>query len=113
LKTSWCIPPGQNGAFVAAMEDVLAVYARPYDKNRPIVCMDDKPYQLFSDSRESLPMKSRTHKRVDYEYIPNGTCSIFIFTEPLDCWCYVEAFRQRTKKDWAYRIQWLLNEQYP
>jgi hypothetical protein len=95
------------------MEDVLAVYARPYDKNRPVVCMDEKPYQLLSLSRPSIPMKSGKPWRVDYEYIRTGTCSIFIFTEPLSGWRYAQAFAQRTKKDWAHRIRWLLNEQYP
>jgi hypothetical protein len=95
------------------MEDVLAVYARPYNKNRPVVCMDEKPYQLLSLSRPSISMKSGKPGRVDYEYIKTGTCSIFIFTEPLSGWRYAQAFSQRTKKDWAHRIQWLLNEQYP
>jgi len=95
------------------MEDVLAVYARPYDKNRPVVCMDEKPYQLLSHTRKPLPMVSGKPYREDYEYIKIGTCSIFIFTEPLAGWRHAEAFPQRTKKDWAHRIQWLLNEQYP
>jgi len=94
------------------MEDVLAVYARQYDKKRPVVCMDEKPYQLLGHIREPLPMKPRAQERVDHEYIRNGTCSIFIFTEPLAGWRYAQAFPQRTKKDWAHRIQWLLNEQY-
>jgi hypothetical protein len=113
LKTCWCIPPHQNSAFVAAMEDVLAVYARPYDKNRPVVCMDEKPYQLLDSCRKSIPMKHGMPEREDYEYIRLGACSIFIFTEPLAGWRYAQAFEQRTKKDWAHRIQWLLNEQYP
>jgi len=75
--------------------------------------MDEKPYQLLSLSRPSIPMKSGKPWRVDYEYIRTGTCSIFIFTEPLSGWRYAQAFAQRTKKDWARRIQWLLNEQYP
>jgi len=95
------------------MEDVLAVYARPYDKNRPVVCMDEKPYQLLSHTAKPLPMEPGKPQRTDYEYIKIGTCSIFIFTEPLEGWRYAEAFPQRTKKDWAHRIQWLLNEQYP
>jgi len=41
----WCIPPEHNAAFVAAMEDVLEIYSRPYDKNFPVVCMDEKPLQ--------------------------------------------------------------------
>jgi len=113
LKTCWCIPPKQNSAFVAAMEDVLAVYARPYDKNRPVVCMDEKPYQLLCEKREPLPIKKGVLQKEDFEYKRNGTCSIFIFTEPLDCWRYVKASQQRTKKDWAAWIKWLLDKQYP
>jgi hypothetical protein len=58
-------------------------------------------------------MASGKTERADYEYIRMGTCSIFIFTEPLAGWRCARAFPQRTKKDWAYRIQWLLNERYP
>jgi hypothetical protein len=113
LKTCWCIPPEQNSAFVAAMEDVLAVYTRPYDKNRPVICMDEKPYQFTSLTRNPMPMKPGTPRREDYEYLRLGTCSIFIFTEPLSGWRYAQAFPPRTKKDWALRIKWLLDEQYP
>ena len=102
-----------NSAFVAAMEDVLSVYSRPYDKNKPVICMDEKPYQLLSHVREPLIMKKGKPVREDFEYLRNGTCSIFLFTEPLGSWRYAEAFSRRTKIDWAYRIQWLLNEQYP
>ena len=91
----------------------MAVYALQYDKNKPVICMDEKPYQLLSLSRPSIQMKPGTPERVDYEYIKTGTCSIFIFTEPLASWRYAQAFPQRTKKDWAGRIQWLLDEQYP
>jgi len=113
LKTSWCIPPEQNSSFVASMEDVLSVYARPYDKNRPVICMDEKPFQLLSDVLEPLPMKKGKTVREDFEYQRNGTCSIFLFTEPLAGWRHSEAFSRRTKIDWAHRIRWLLNEQYP
>jgi len=95
------------------MEDVLAVYSRPYNEKRPVICMDEKPYQFLSLGRNSMPMRPGSPLREDYEYIRLGTCSIFIFTEPLSGWRHAEAFPQRTKKDWARRIQWLLNEQYP
>jgi len=95
------------------MEDVLAVYALPYDEKRPVICMDEKPFQLTSLSRPSIPMEPRAPEREDFEYIRLGTCSIFLFTEPLGGWRYTEAFPQRTKKDWAHRIKWLLDEQYP
>jgi hypothetical protein len=58
-------------------------------------------------------MSQGTAQRIDYEYERKGTCSIFMFTEPLGSWRYAEAFPQRTKKDWAHRIKWLLDEQYP
>lgn len=54
MKKCWCIPPDQSAAFVAAMEDVLSVYARPYDEAFPVICMDEKPVQLFANARKSL-----------------------------------------------------------
>ena len=95
------------------MEDVLSVYARPYDENTPVICMDEKPYQLLDHAREPLPAEPGKPAREDFEYGRNGTCSIFIFTEPLNGWRHAEASPRRTKIDWAYRIRWLLNEQYP
>jgi len=113
LKAYWCIPPEQNSAFVAAMEDVLAVYTRPYNQQMPVVCMDEKPYQLLDHAREPLPSRPGSKEKVDYEYVRNGTCSIFIFTEPLTGWREAEALPRRTKLDWASKIKWLLDEQYP
>ena len=95
------------------MEDILAVYARPYDRNRPVVCMDEKPYQFLDDAREPLPMRPGSTEKVDCEYIRKGTCSIFIFIEPLAGWRYAQAFPRRTKADWAERIKWLLDIRYP
>jgi len=113
LKAYWCIPPGQNAAFVAAMEDVLEVYSRPYDPTRPVICMDEKPYQLLGEVREPIPAEPGEVKKVDSEYKREGTCSIFIFTEPLAGWRYAEAFEHRTKIDWAQRVKWVLDNQYP
>ena len=75
--------------------------------------MDEKPYQLLSYGLEPLPMEQGKPLREDYKYLRNGTCSIFIFVEPLGGWRYAEAFPRRTKIDWAQRIKWLLDEQYP
>jgi hypothetical protein len=95
------------------MEDVLAVYSRLYDEKTPVVCMDEKPYQLLDHICEPLPMEAGKPMREDYEYTREGTCSIFIFSEPLAGWRHAQALSRRTKRDWAHRIQWLLNEQYP
>ncbi len=40
LSKYWKIPPDGDAAFVAAMEDVLAVYQLPHDPLFPVVCMD-------------------------------------------------------------------------
>jgi hypothetical protein len=109
----WCIPPEQNAAFVACMEDVLDVYEQPYDENCPVVCMDEKPYQLLGEVRSPIPMKSGAPNRQDNEYKRNGTCSIFMFCEPLAGWRYAYARERRTKIDWAHEIKELLTVHYP
>jgi len=109
----WCIPPKQNAAFVSCMEDVLDIYKKPYDKDFPVICMDEKPYQLLSQVRDSILIKPGKPKREDNEYKRNGTCSIFMFTEPLAGWRHVHARRQRTKIDWALEVKELLTVHYP
>ena len=95
------------------MEDVLDVYQRPYDPDMPVVCMDEKPYQLLDEIRQPIPMKPGDIKKIDSEYKRCGVCSIFIFTEPLKGWRYVCVSERRTKKDWAEQIRILLDEHYP
>ena len=95
------------------MEDVLEVYSQPYDPEIPVVCMDEKPYQLLGEAREPLPAKPGSTEKVDNEYVREGTCSIFMFTEPLGGWRHTEALPRRTKKDWARMVKWLLDEQFP
>lgn len=65
------------------MEDVLDIYEMPYDSAVPVVCMDEKPYQLLGEVREPLPMRPGDTEKIDSEYVRNGTCSIFVFVEPL------------------------------
>jgi hypothetical protein len=95
------------------MEDVLAIYHRPYDKGFPVVCMDEKPFQLLGEKRPGIPMSRGKPERADNEYVRNGTCSIFLFTEPLGGWRHAKAFGYRTRIDWAKQIQWLLSDEYP
>jgi len=106
----WCIPPEQNAEFVAKMEDVLDVYALPYDEDCPVICLDEKPYQLLDESREPIPMKQGKPKRIDNEYKRIGTCSIFVMCEPLKGWHHANARGQRTAIDFAHEIDWLLSE---
>ena len=95
------------------MEDVLEVYSRPYDERRPVVCMDEKPFQLLAEARKGFTDKATGVRYEDNEYVRNGTCSIFLFTEPLAGWRHAEATQQRTRSDWATQVKWLLDEQYP
>ena len=62
-----------NGEFVAAMEDVLDLYAEPYDPHRPVVCFDETSTQLLAEVREPLPPQPGRRRRQDYEYRRGGT----------------------------------------
>ena len=95
------------------MEDVLAVYARRYDSVRPVVCMDEKPYQLLDHTRDPIPAVPGRARIEDHEYRRCGTCSIFVWVEPLRGWRHVDAQPRRTKIDWAHQIERLLTVDYP
>lgn len=95
------------------MEDVLAVYARPYDPARPVVCMDEKPYQLLDHVRDPIPAKPGQDLKQDSEYVRCGTCSIFCWVEPLRGWRRVDAQPHRTRIDWAAQVKHLLTVGYP
>lgn len=106
----WCIPPEQNADFVAKMEDVLDTYSLAYDENCPVICLDEKPYQLLDERREPIPMKQGKPERIDNEYERMGTCSIFVMCEPLKGWHHANARERRTAVDFAHEIDWLLSE---
>lgn len=95
------------------MEDILDVYAQPYDPQYPMICMDEKPFQMLDNVMAPLPVKPGSCEKVDYEYERKGTGSIFIFTEPLQSWRHVSVRNQRTRIDWAEEIDELLTVYYP
>ena len=113
MRQVWTIPPQHNAEFVAAMEDVLGVYARPYDPRRPVIVMDEKPLQLLADVRPMVPMSPGHPARQDAEYVRCGTCSVFVWAEPLKGWRRVEALEHRTRTDWAHQCEQLLTIDYP
>ena len=94
------------------MEDVLSVYARSYDARRPVVCMDEKPLQLFASSRKGFRSRDGRTEYEDCEYVRHGTASIFLFTEPLAGWRMADAQEHRAGTDWARQIKWLVDVQY-
>ena len=106
------IPPDANGEFVAQMEEVLDVYARPYDPTCPVICMDEQPVQLHKEIRRPIAATLKHPKRVDYEYERAGTASIFMFTEPLAGWRQATVRQHRTKTDWATEVAHLLEGRY-
>ena len=95
------------------MEDVLDVYATAYDRDRPVVCMDEKPYQLLAHARDPIPAAPGRDRREDSEYVRHGTCSVFVWVEPLAGHRRVVARDRRTRIDWAQEIERLLTVDYP
>ena len=113
MNDYWCIPKKGDAEFVACMEDVLDIYELPYNPMNPVVCMDEKPYQLLGDARQPLPMRPGDDRKTDSEYIRCGTCSIFAFVEPLSGKHHVSVHEHRTAIDWAMEIKYLADEMYP
>ena len=108
----WVIPPEADSEFVAAMEEVLETYSRPYDARRPVLCMDEQPVQLLKETRVPIPATRKHPRRVDYEYERAGVASIFMFCEPLVGWRQVAVRERRTKIDWAKEVEELLRTRY-
>lgn len=107
------IPPEQNAEFVARMEDVLEVYRRPYDPQRPVVCLDEQPTQLVGETRRPIPAQPGQPERYDYEYERRGTAINFMLTEPLGGWRKVNVRETKTAIDLAQEIQELLDVDFP
>jgi DDE superfamily endonuclease len=95
------------------MEDVLDVYAEPYDPNRPKVNFDETSKQLLKETRQPLPAQPGQPQRYDYEYARNGTRNLFLFVEPQAGERHVQVTEQRTKVDFAHAMQWLVDNCYP
>ena len=99
--------------FVAHMEDVLDLYAEPYDPQRPVVCFDETSTQLLGHVRPPIPAAPGQPRREDYEYRREGTRNLFLACEPLAGWRHVAVTARRTKEDFAHRMRWLVDEAYP
>ena len=95
------------------MERVLDVYKKPYDKDFPVVCMDESPKQLIEESKPRIPAKPGQPAKVDYEYIRHGMVNIFLANEPLKGKRMVEVTENKTKKDWAIFVKKIADEMYP
>jgi hypothetical protein len=95
---------------VAAMEDVLEVYHRPYDEKRPLACLDEASRQLIGEVAQPVPARPGQPARVDYEYVRKGTANLFLVFEPLLGWRHVEVTERRTARDFAEVVRWLVED---
>jgi len=100
-------------AFVAALEDVVDLYAERYDPRRPVVGFDERPLQLLADTRLPIAPAPGRVRRVDYEYRRNGTANVFMIVEPVAGCRHVEVTERRTALDFAQQMRWLVDEAYP
>src|SRR5258708_8116140 len=95
------------------MEDVLAVYTRPHDPDRPLVCVDETSKQLLAETRVPIPMKPGRPARFDYEYERNGTANLFMMFAPLEGWRHVKVTDRHTAVDYAHVLKDLADVHFP
>lgn len=94
------------------MEKVLDLYTQPYDPNRPVVCMDETPKQLISETNQPLPMKPGRPLRYEHHYRREGVCNLFLFFEPLVGQRHIVVRTRRTTKDWVYCLKSIVDDWY-
>lgn len=102
-----------SGEFVAAMEDVLELYAEVDDPKRPRVNFDECSIELHAHARDPLPLAPGRPERFDYEYVRNGTANVFMIVDPNAGRRHVTVTERRTKADFAEQMRYLCDELYP
>ena len=107
------IPPHASAAFVASMEDVLDVYRRPRDPERPVVCLDETSKQLIVETRAPIAMKPGRIQRHDYEYARNDVANLFMMFAPLEGWRHVKVTDRHAAVDYAHALRDLSDTHFP
>jgi hypothetical protein len=107
------IPPQANAGFVANMEDVLEVYQRPHDPQRPVVCLDETTKQMIAETRAPIPAAPGRKARHDYEYERNGVASLFMMFAPLEGWRCVKVTDRHAAIDYAHVLKDLSDTHFP
>src|SRR5262249_38936566 len=112
-KQSWCLPKGIDGTFLHRMEDVLELYAEPYDPARPVVCFDEASKELRGHVAEPVPPAPGRPAKADYGYAGHGTATLFVVVEPLAGRREVAVTDRRAIPDFAARMKHLCDALYP
>jgi hypothetical protein len=107
------IAPEANAAFVAAMEDVLEVYQRPRDPERPVVCLDETSKQLIAETRAPIPVRPGAPARHDHEYERHGVANLFMMFAPLEGWRHVKVTDRHAAVDYAQALRDLSDIHFP
>jgi len=107
----WCIPK-LDAKYIARMNDLLELYAKPQDPEEPVICLDEKSKQLIEDVRLCLPVAPGHGKRVDHHYKRNGTRNIFVAVEPKAGRRIIQVTQRRKREDYAQFLAEVL-AQYP
>ena len=95
------------------MEDVLDLYAEPYDPARPVLCLDERPVVLRDDVRPPLPPAPGQRRRRDSEYARCGTACLAVLFEPQRGWRHIIPSERRTKRDFAAWLKEVVDRHYP
>lgn len=96
---------------MAAMEDVLEVYQRPYDPLRPVVCIDETNKQLIKEER--IPCEPGNPEKVDSVYVRNGVADVFMIAEPLAGRRETVVTETRNAVDFAEILKYTADVLYP
>jgi transposase len=113
LNREWKIPPKANAGFVAQMEDVLDVYARPHDPMHPLVCFDESNKEQHIEVETPLPLEPGQPQRYESSYERNGVSNLFMFFAPLHNWRHIKVTDRRTNADWAQCMKELVDVHFP
>ena len=108
----WCVPT-VDAAYVARMEDILDLYAEAPDPRRPVVGFDETPRQLIGEARVPIRAEPGKPRRVDYEYVRNGTANVFMFVDVNRPWRHAKVTDHRTCVDFAECMRDLVDDHYP
>lgn len=83
------------------MEDILALYALPYDPVYPVVCFDERPCFLIGDAIEPLALQTGQVRKEHYAYEKLGSCALLAAIEPLTGQRLAQVYPRRTKQEYA------------